>query len=620
MRKSELVRVTFEPDGIEIYVPSGTLLSKAAAAYGRAVETPCGGIGICGKCKVVVTGAVTQPDSTERERLTEDELKNGVRLACMAAAVGEVRVEIPESSRSTVQKILSKGAHRECEVLSNVKKVYCELEPPSLEDEQAAFELIADHLKAQNIDLKPNLDVLHTLSPRLEKAGYKVTAVVYDDELIGIESGDTSSKCYGIAYDLGSTTIVGYLMNLTTGEEMAVSSIMNPQMIYGDDLISRISFASTEANGATILQSSAVDAFNRIAKDLTKTAGINAEHVYKVTVVGNTCMTHLLLGIDTASLGRSPFVPTVCSDITVSSSDLCLHINPEAKVVVLPNIAGFVGSDMVGVLLSNMFEDDGSTHLAVDIGTNGEMALMHNGRLYVCSAAAGPAFEGAGISCGMRGADGAIDSVIVDGDVHITTIHNKRPLGLCGSGLVDAVAQMLKAGILDESGRIVSPEDAGKLPQELRDRIVKTGQGIEFVIATAEESGTGKAVTITSTDIRRLQLAKGSIHAAIQTLLKTADITDDDLDRILLAGAFGSYIRVESAIRIGLIPNISQEKVVSIGNAAGSGSKLALLCEKEMELAKKLAQMAEHIELAVSPDYQMELMERMMFPDMEVVS
>ena len=620
MRKSTLVRVIFEPDGMEIYVPSGTLLSKAAAAAGRAVETPCGGMGICGKCKVLVNGAVTQPDSTERERLTEDELSSGIRLACMTAAVGEVRVEIPEASRSMVQKILSRGVHRECAVLSDVKKVYCELEPPSLKDEQAGFERLAAHLVDQNIELMPNLAVLRTLSSKLENAGYKVTAVAHGDYLIGIESGDTSSKCYGIAYDLGSTTIVGYLMDLTTGEEMAVSSIMNSQMIYGDDLISRISFALTGSHGATVLQSAAVDALNRIATALIESAGISGDHIYKVTVVGNTCMTHLLLGIDTASLGRSPFVPTVCSDITLSAHDLSLHINPDARVVVLPNIAGFVGSDLVGVLLSNLYEDDGSTRLAVDIGTNGEMALMHKGKLYVCSAAAGPAFEGAGISCGMRGADGAIDSVIIDGDVHITTIHNKRPLGICGSGLVDAVAQMLKAGILDESGRIIAPEDAGKLPDALRKRIKKTDQGIEIVIAAAKESGTGKAITISSADIRHLQLAKGSIHAAIQTLLKTAGITDEDLDQILLAGAFGSYIRVESAIRIGLIPDVTPEKVVSIGNAAGSGAKLALLCEKEMELAGKLAKMAEHIELAVSPDYQKELMERMMFPENTVLS
>jgi uncharacterized 2Fe-2S/4Fe-4S cluster protein (DUF4445 family) len=300
--------------------------------------------------------------------------------------------------------------------------------------------------------------------------------------------------------------------------------------------------------------------------------------------------------------------------MSVSVAEMGLDFCPEAKVVVLPNIAGFVGSDTVGVLISSMHEDDGAIRLAVDIGTNGEMALMHGGRLYVCSAAAGPAFEGAGISSGMRGAPGAIDSVVIDESVCVTTIHNKRPIGICGSGLVDAVAQMLDAGIVDDTGRLISPSDSGHLPEAVRERIIETQRGVEFVLATKQESGTGKDVTLTSADIRHLQLAKGSIHAAIQSLILTAGASDDELDQILLAGAFGNYIRVESAIRIGLIPAIDREKVVSVGNAAGAGARLALLCEREMELGRQLAAQAEHLELAVSPHYQMELMERMMFP------
>ncbi|MHB9037276.1 MAG: ASKHA domain-containing protein [Armatimonadota bacterium] len=614
MRKSKLIRVVFEPDGMEIYVPAGTLLSKAAAGAGRAVEMPCGGMGSCGKCRVTVSGAVGEPDSTERRRLTDDELASGVRLACRTQVVGEVSVTIPETSRSMVQKILSQGVLRDCSLMSSVTKVYCELRPPSLDDERAEFERLAAYLEGQDIALKPNLEIVRTFSSRVRASEYKVTAVVYGDELIGVECGDTVDKCYGIAYDLGSTTIVGYLMDLNTGEELAVSSVMNPQMVYGDDLVSRISFATTQENGAHILQSAAVDALNRIAGDLAKIAGISLQNVYKATIVGNTCMTHLLLGIDTTSLGQSPYVPTVLSDISQPARRMGLDFCPEAKILVLPNIAGFVGSDTVGVLLSSMYEDDGTTRLAVDIGTNGEMALMHHDRLYVCSAAAGPAMEGAGISSGMRGAPGAIDSVVIDESVRITTIQNKRPIGVCGSGLVDAVAQMLDAGIVDDSGRLLSPSDAGHLPEAVRERIVETQRGVEFVLATKQESGAGKAITLTSTDIRHLQLAKGSIHAAIQTLISTAGTSDDELDQILLAGAFGNYIRVESAIRIGLIPAIEREKVISIGNAAGAGARLALLCEREMQLGRLLAGRAEHLELAVSPHYQMELMERMMFP------
>jgi uncharacterized 2Fe-2S/4Fe-4S cluster protein (DUF4445 family) len=298
----------------------------------------------------------------------------------------------------------------------------------------------------------------------------------------------------------------------------------------------------------------------------------------------------------------------------VKARSLGLGILPEANVTVLPNVAGFVGSDLVGVLLSGEWDRDGRTRLAVDIGTNGEMALTHKGRTYACSAAAGPAFEGAGISCGMRGAPGAIDSVRIGESVEISTIDDRRPIGLCGSGLVDAVAQMLDAGIVSESGRLLGPKEVSNLPEAVARRLIETHDGIRFVLATREESGTGNAISLTTADIRHLQLAKGSIHAAIQTLIRGAGTTDEALSEIVLAGAFGNYIRMESAMRIGLIPPIERTKVKSVGNAAGAGARLALLCEYEMECARAIARTVEHLELAISPDYHMELMERMMFP------
>lgn len=614
MNSSKLIKIVFEPDGTEVFVPAGTLLSKAAAAAGLAIETPCGGMGTCGKCKVAVNGHVSEPDAGEKRRLSDQEMESGIRLACRTQVLGDLTVTIPDTSRSLVQKILSHGVLRECTIHTGVSKIYCELPQPSLEDERAEFERLADCLRAQDIEAVPNLNTVRGISGVVREAGYKVTAIMHGSELIAVEAGDTTAECLGMAYDLGSTTIVGYLMDLNTGQELGVSAVMNPQMVYGDDLISRINFATTQENGAQLLQSSVIDAFNRIAETACNAAGVSTDRIYKATVVGNTCMTHLLLGIDVTSLGQSPYVPSVCHDITTTASGLGLAFSPEAKVTVLPNVAGFVGSDLVAVLVSSLWEYEGSTRLAVDIGTNGEMALFHDGKTFVCSAAAGPAFEGAGISCGMRGGPGAIDSVKIDNDVEITTIDNRRPVGICGSGLVDAVAQMLEVGIVDEGGRMLSPADAGSLPQELRERLIETGSGVEFVLATAHESGSGKALTLTQADIRHLQLAKGSIHAAIQTLIKTAGITDADLAEILLAGAFGNYIRVESAIRIGLIPAVPRNKVLSIGNAAGAGARLALLSVHEMDTARQLARKAIHLELAVSPDYQMELMERMMFP------
>lgn len=614
MTKTTLVRIVFEPDGAEVYVPSGTFLNKAAAASGRAVETPCGGVGTCGKCKVYVSGALGEPDSVELRLLGESEISAGARLACRTRVTGDISVRIPEESLSRVQKILSRGSLRDVDVATCIHKVYCELQPPSLTDETAEFERLADHLKSDGVSVRPNINIVRGLSSTLKKADYKVTVVTCGDGLICVEPGDTRGKTYGVAYDLGSTTIVGFLMDLETGQELAVSSVMNPQTLYGDDLVSRISFATTQQDGARVLQSAAVDALNRIAESLAISAGVSLENVYRATVVGNTCMTHLLLGIDTTSLGQSPYVPSVCSDICTSASELSLKFSTEARVMVLPNVAGFVGSDLVGVLLAHSWETDGDTRLAVDIGTNGEMALLHNEKTYVCSAAAGPAFEGAGISRGMRASPGAVDSVRIREDVEITTIENRRPIGICGSGLVDAVAQMLEAGLIDETGRLLAPEDAGCLPEAISRRLVQGDSGLEFVLAFKNESGGGQPVSITSSDVRRLQLAKGSIRAAIQTLLHTAGADESDLSEVLLAGAFGNYIRIESAIRIGLIPDIDHNRVISVGNAAGAGSRLALLSEKEMEVARHLARTAEHIELGASPDYQMELMDKMMFP------
>ena len=615
MTKSRLVNVVFEPEGTISRVPSGTLISKAASAAGRPVEVPCGGIGVCGKCRVVVSGSVSPPDATELHHITESDLADGVRLACRTKILGDCHISIPEYSRSVVQKILSHGELRECALNSGVAKLHCILDKPSLDDETAEFERLAMCISSKGIDLYPSLEVVRDLSSVMKNAGYDVTAVTCGGELIAVEPGDTCGKSYGVAFDLGSTSVVGFLMDLETGDELAVHSIMNPQMVYGDDLISRILFATTQENGRSILQSTAVDAMNRIMENLCKKSKVHHENIYKITVVGNTCMSHLLLGIDVHSLGQAPYVPSICRDIEVSAKSLGLNASPGAKVYVLPNIAGFVGSDTVGVMLASMWEDNGHTRLAVDIGTNGEMALTHKGQTYVCSAAAGPAFEGAGISCGMRGGSGAIDSVLITDQVHITVIGNRKPIGLCGSGLVDAVAQLLEVGIVDESGRMQGSDEVPGLPDAVKERLIQGANGLEFVLAGKTESGNGKIISLKESDIRHLQLAKGSIHAAIRSIISWAGAEVDDVTEIMLAGAFGNYIRVESAIRIGLIPDVGVDNVSSIGNAAGAGARLALQCNHEMETARKLASGAKHLELAVSPAYQMELMDQMMFPE-----
>jgi len=603
------VKIRFEPDGMEVLVPVGTTITKAAFLAGCEIGMACGGVGTCGKCRVTAFGEVDEPDPSEKRYLTTEELAQGVRLACRARVVGDAVVTVPTSSRSLVQKVLSHNTIYDVHIEPAVMKIYVELPKPSLSDERGDFERLAAALTVYDVEANLSVPMARILPDLLREADYRITAVVNDKELIAVEPGDTVRQNYGIAFDLGSTTVAGYLVDLNTGYEVAVASTINPQASYGDDLVSRINFAGTEPNGLMRLQKAAANAFNEIISQLTKVRQTDPANIYEVTVVGNTCMTHLFLGLNVSSLGLAPYVPTVCREMTLRGSEAGLNVNPGAIVRVLPNVAGFVGSDLVCVVLATLREDEYRTRLAVDIGTNGEMALIHNGKIYACSAAAGPAFEGARISHGMRGAPGAIDSVKISERVEITTIDNRPAIGICGSGLVDAVAEMLEAGIIDESGRMLTPDEAGRLPNDLRSRLIETENGPEFILARKQEP-----VTISQKDIRQLQLAKGSIRAAIETLFKIAGAMAEDLDEILLAGSFGNYIRIESALKIGLLPPISANRITPVGNAAGAGAKLALISTKERERASRLADIIEHIELANHPDYRNEFVERMLFP------
>lgn len=608
-----MVKIRFEPDGVEIHAPAGTLIAKAALMAGCAVEMTCGGIGTCGKCRVEVAGKVDKPDSSEERYLTTEDLAQGIRLACRTRVTGDAVVTVPTTSRSLVQKVLSHGIVRDVHVAPAVMKVYVELPKPSLADERGDFERLAAALTVYDIEVNIGVPLARELPVRLRKSDYKVTAVVTDNELIAVEPGDTVRQNYGIAFDLGSTTIAGYLIDLNTGHEIAVASVINPQISYGDDLVSRINFAGTETNGLELLRKAALDALNKIVGHLTEAPGIDSKNIYEITVVGNTCMTHLFMGLDVSTLGLSPYVPTLCRRMTLRGDEAGLSVNPGATVHVMPNVAGFVGSDLVGVVLATLREDEYRTRLAVDVGTNGEMALLHNGQFYACSAAAGPAFEGARISRGMRGAPGAIDSVRIGEQVEITTIDDRPAAGICGSGLVDAVSEMLSAGVIDDSGRMLIPDEAGHLPPDIRARLIEVNAGPAFILATEHESADGEPVTLTQRDVRQLQLAKGSIRAAIETLLRIAGATIEDLDDILLAGSFGNYIRIESALRIGLLPPVEIDRITPVGNAAGAGAKLALISTKERERASRLAAVIEHIELAGHPDYRNEFVERMLF-------
>jgi len=609
---SKECNITIKPDDISLKVPYNSLIADILEIPHIHTEMPCGGAGICGKCKVIATGALSEKTEAEQKISKED----NVRLACVTRVLGDAIIYIPDSSRSIKQKILTLTNTRETEIKNNIKKLHITLKEPVLGEDDSEITRIKKYIKSNfNLDITVNYRILSDLSKKIRSSKYDFTCVLFEEELIAVEKGNTETTCYGIAFDIGSTTLAGYMLDLNSGEIISVSSMMNPQIFHGDDLISRINFINTNENGLKTLQNAVLRGLNLITREICENAEISPENIYKATLVGNTCMSHICLGINPFTLGESPYIPTVSNGVIISAYELGLTINPCGRLCFLPNIAGFVGSDTVGVILSDMKYDTGETTLAVDIGTNGEMALRHNNKLIVCSAAAGPAFEGAGISCGMRGGPGAIDKVTITDDVNISVINNIKALGICGSGLLDAVCEMVKNEIVDMTGRLVDKEEFfGN--ENLKDRIIIGKNGNEFILVYAKDSGTGEDITLKHSDIRSMQLAKGSIHAAIKTLLSYAKIKETDLTKILIAGGFGNYLNKKSAVKIGLLPKIDLEKIISIGNGAGSGARLALISKDEYEYTNRILEEAQHIELALSNEYQMNLMDAMMFyPD-----
>jgi uncharacterized 2Fe-2S/4Fe-4S cluster protein (DUF4445 family) len=513
------------------------------------------------------------------------------------------------------EKIALEAVGREIEVEPNLRKIFLRVPPPTLSDQRADLSRVLDSLE-QEVQPPRELAVLKDLPARLRQEEFAVTAVLSDEELIEVEAGDTSNKNYGIAFDIGTTTIVGYLMNLETGEELAVASLINPQVTYGDDVISRIAFSSKARGNLDLLQSNVVGAINDIILEASHKAKISPHHIYEMTAVGNTCMTHLLLGINPASLATLPYVPVNTGERLVPAEELGIKINPRGRVLVLPNIAGFVGADTVGVILASALEESRELRIAVDIGTNGEVVAAKAGRMVACSTAAGPAFEGARISQGMRAAAGAIDRVdLLEASadtqlsklLQIHTIDGAPPRGLCGSGLVDVIAALRAAGVINPAGRLL---DADSLPPEAAPwlpGLEGTGGQVRFSLAASREGG----VFLTSRDVRELQLAKAAICAGILTLLETLGAKLEEVEELLLAGAFGNYIRRENALAIGLLPNLPLEKVKPIGNAAGLGAKLALASRSRRRLAKSVAQQVEYVELSERPEFYKHFSEAM---------
>ena len=597
-------KITFLPQQREVTVADGTDLLAAAALAGVPVEGNCGGKGTCGKCRVKIVGGLQgEPTASEQKALSAEELAEGRVLACQRKAHRDTVLELQVGFDAHGRKTTLSSAGAVIQAEPGVEKTALKLPRPSIDDQRADLERLLQALNRPC--LAANLNVLSDLPGNLRKQRFAVTAVVSENRLLAVEPGDTTGRMFGLAFDIGTTTLMGSLMDLTGGSVLAVAAATNPQNIFGSDVISRITHASKGPESRRELQRKVLEALNSIIGNLTAKTGIQPDEVYEAVAVGNTTMSHLFLGIDPAHLAPAPFIPAFQKSIEVEAAQLGLNMNRSGRVIILPNIAGYVGSDTLGVILATGLDRRKENCLAVDIGTNGELVLAAGGRLLTCSTAAGPAFEGAQIQCGMRAADGAIEALHVEDDLVLKMIGGGAPLGICGSGLIDAAAALLKAGVVEPSGRFVNPEtDGERLAPLLKKRMRRGTGGFEIVLATAEQSGGGKDVVLTQADLRELQLAKGAIYAGFQVLLQEAGIEESDVESVLLAGAFGNYIRVESALAVGLLPDLAKEKIIPVGNAAGDGARMALVSKSARERAFALPGRVEHVELSTRQDFQ----------------
>jgi len=606
-------KVTFLPQQKEVNLPPGTDLLRASVLADVPVEGNCGGKGTCGKCKVRITqGYIVEPRASELKALSSEELAGGWVLACQREVCTDLVVEVQVNSDAHSRKTALHSAAAEVDPEPSVTKVALQLPRPSIEDQTPDLERLRQTLQQQNLPV--SLDLLTGLPGALRKKRFEVTAVVADKQLVAVEPGDTTGRLFGLAFDLGTTTLMGSLLNLSSGAVLATSAVTNPQNVYGSDVVSRITYAAMGPENLAELQRKVIFAVNGIISDLMAKSGVAAEEIYEAVAVGNTTMSHLFLGIDPTYLARAPFIPAFRSAVEVEATRLGLTMNRSGRVTVLPNIAGYVGSDTVGVILATNLDRRNDICLAVDIGTNGELVLAAKGRLFACSTAAGPAFEGAQIQCGMRAADGAIESLSFDEGFVWQTIGGTAARGICGSGLIDATAALLNIGAVERSGRFINPETgAEKIPLFVRERMRRGAGGLEVILAAAPQTANGKDLVLTQADLRELQLAKGAIYAGFKVLLREAGITEEDLDCVLLAGAFGNYIRVDSALAIGLLPGLPPHKIIPVGNAAGDGARIALVSKSGRERAFTLPDLVEHVELSTRQDFQEEFISALAF-------
>jgi len=606
------VDLLFEPDGRRVRVPAGVTVFDAASWNGIAIDSTCGGHGTCKKCKVRMLDGAAAPSALDIRAYSPGELRDGWRLACRTLAAGDARIEVPPLV--TRPKAATVGVGRQVILRPAVQKRYLELAEPSLADQRSDLERVLDAL--DDLELRADLHAARVVGRVLRAADYQVTAVIADDVLIDVQPGDTTGRIYGIAFDLGTTTVVATLLDLSTGTPAAVASSLNAQQPFGADVITRISATMMDPAALGRLTALAHETLASLAAEVCAAAGADPADVYEIALAGNATMTHIALGIDPEPLGVAPFILATRLLPEVLAADLGVVVHPRARAVVFPPFGAYVGGDITAGLLASGMDRDARIRLFIDIGTNCEIVLGNRDWLLATAAPAGPAFEGAAIRCGMRAADGAIEVVSMTPDgLELQVIGDAEPAGLCGSGLVDAVTGLVRLGLLDSSGRFVPEAGAAGLAPGLAGRLTTLGAERVFVLHWRGEPGDVPAsVYLSQRDVRELQFAKAAIATGWRILLEEAGLAARDIQQVLLAGSFGSYLSPGNAIRLGLVPDIPVLRVVSAGNVAGEGAKMALLSVRERAAGLALLEEVRYVELSDRADFNDRFIDQLAFP------
>lgn len=608
------VAVRFEPEGRVVRAESAENLRILANEAGVFIRSDCNGDGTCGKCRIVIAengeslGGLT---ASEHDLLTQKEVLHGYRLACQISVKESIVVRIPEESGLRIRQVQSTGLERKVHVNPNVKKVHVRIPQPTLNDVLPDSERLILALRhgEQFSDLRIDPDLLPALPRLLREWAWDITAVLpTPGQVCALEKGDTTSQMYGYAVDIGTSKLVGVLVDLTTGETLNTLFVENPQLVFGEDIMSRMSFAMKAQENSLKLKSSLLSAINQLLERSCSKAQITPSQVYEVVVVGNTAMHHFLLGIESRYLALSPYVPALKGAINLHAKDVGVISHPHANVHVLPLIAGYVGADAVAdVLASGIWKSDELSFL-LDIGTNTELFVGTRNHIVSCSCASGPAFEGAHIRQGMKAVHGAIERVRIEPstlNVEYETVGSEKPVGICGSGILDAVAELLRRHVIDMKGRFQKIES---------NRLIEISGERAFILARNDETSTGDPVVVTQKDIGEVQLAKAAIHAGCSVLLSRVGVKATDLRRLYIAGSFGNYVNPTSAKLLGLIPEVPTEIIEFVGNTAIVGAKMCLISAEMRAEAKAIGEEVRYIELGADPSFSKDFAASMYLP------